>query len=84
MLEAKYQRQVIKRYENEGYYVIKLIRTNKNGIPDLLCIKKLDNGNNDIIFVEVKGYKTIISPLQQYRINELNNLGFKAIIDRHL
>lgn len=83
MLEARYQRQVIKRYEKEGYYVIKLIRTNKNGIPDLLCIKHLDNGNNDIIFVEVKGQKTIISPLQQYRINELIKLGFTAIIDRH-
>lgn len=84
MLEAKYQRQVIKRYESEGYYVIKLIRTNKNGIPDLLCIKHLDNGNNDIIFVEVKGSKTVISPLQEYRIKELNSLGFTAIIDRHL
>ena len=76
-LESTYQRKVIARYEKLGYYVIKLIRTNKNGIPDLLCLKP-----NEVLFVEVKGRKTILSPLQKFRIEELQSLGFPVTLDR--
>lgn len=76
MLESKIQAKVIKEYEVRGYYVIKLIKTNKNGIPDLLCIKK-----NDIIFVEVKGANGRLSQLQKYRIKELKDIGIKCIIN---
>ena len=33
MREQAIQSKLIKRLESEGYYVIKLIKTNKNGIP---------------------------------------------------
>ena len=39
MSEAKYQSKLIKKYEAEGYYVIKLISTNKAGIPDIVALK---------------------------------------------
>ena len=77
MSEAKYQSKLIKKYEAEGYYVLKLISTNKAGIPDLLALKP-----NDVKFIEVKGKLTKVSPLQNYRIKELKKLGFDATIER--
>ena len=77
MSEAKYQSKLIKKYEAEGYYVIKLISTNKAGIPDLLALKP-----DDVKFIEVKGKLTKVSPLQEYRIKELKKLGFDATIER--
>jgi Holliday junction resolvase len=77
MSEATHQRKLIKKLESQGYYVLKLISTNKTGIPDILALKP-----NDIKFIEVKGKTTPISELQKYRIKELINLGFDASIDR--
>jgi Holliday junction resolvase len=77
MSEAQYQSKLIKQYEAEGYYVLKLISTNKAGIPDLVALKP-----NDVKFIEVKGVKTPVSKLQEYRIKELKNLGFDAEIKR--
>lgn len=77
MSEAKYQNKLIKSLEAKGYYVLKLIKTNKNGIPDLLALKP-----NEIKFIEVKGKKTPVSKLQEYRIKELKNYGFDATIMR--
>jgi Holliday junction resolvase len=78
MLESHYQRKVISHYEKLGYYCIKIAKSNKNGIPDLLCIKP-----DEVIFIEVKGTKTKHEPLQEFRKKELTNMGFKVIIDRH-
>jgi len=78
VLESAYQKRVIAKYEKAGYYVIKLAKTNKNGIPDLLCMKP-----NDVIFVEVKAANGKVSPLQKYRMEELSKLGFKVLLDRH-
>ena len=38
MTEQQIQSRRIKELEEQGYYVIKLIKTNKNGIPDLVAI----------------------------------------------
>jgi hypothetical protein len=35
MTEQQIQKKIIDKYTSEGWYVIKLIKTNKNGIPDL-------------------------------------------------
>ena len=70
-LESKIQARIIKRLESEGYYVVKLILTNKNGIPDLLVLK-----DGKAFFVEVKRPGENPRPLQEYRINELRELGF--------
>lgn len=76
MSEAKYQNKLIKLLEAEGWYVIKLIKTNKNGIPDLLALKP-----NDVRFIEVKGKKGVVSELQKFRIKELKDKGFKAEVN---
>lgn len=77
MSEANYQNKLIKSLEAEGYYVLKLIKTNKNGIPDLLALKP-----NEVKFIEVKGVNTPVTKLQEHRIKELKSLGFEATINR--
>ena len=40
MTEQQIQSKRIQELEEQGYYVIKLLKTNKNGIPDLIAIPK--------------------------------------------
>jgi Holliday junction resolvase len=76
MKEQQIQTKRIKQLEAEGYYVIKLINTNKNGIPDLIAIPP----NADVLFVEVKRPDGKLSKLQEFRIKELNEHGLKTEI----
>ena len=76
MIEQQIQRKKIKQLESEGYYVIKLINTNKNGIPDLIAIPK----NADVLFVEVKRPNGKLSKLQEFRLKELNEHGLRTEI----
>ena len=76
MTEQQIQSKKIKDLESQGYYVIKLVKTNKNGIPDLLVLPK----NSDAFFIEVKKEGGVLSKLQEYRINELNKHGLKTEI----
>lgn len=75
ILESKIQAKLIKEYESMGYYVIKLIKTNKNGIPDLMCLK-----DGKAFFIEVKSEKGKVAPLQKFRHEELLKFGFETII----
>lgn len=80
MKESQIQSKKIKELEAEGYYVIKLIKTNKNGIPDLIAIPP----NSGVEFYEVKGPKGKLSKLQEYRIKELTEHGIKAEVCKPL
>ena len=71
MTEQKIQLKRIKQLEAEGYYAIKLIQTNKNGIPDLIAIPP----DSNVIFSEVKKPKGKLSRLQEYRLKELESYG---------
>lgn len=77
-MASKHQSKLIKEYEAKGYYVINIIKCNKNGIPDLICLKD----GEPPLFIESKEKNDTLKPLQQFRINELNQLGFKAIVDQ--
>lgn len=77
MTEQKIQSKRIKQLEAEGYYVIKLVTTNKNGIPDLIAVKP-----DEVLFVEVKTEKGRLSKLQEYRIKELEGYGFRTEVYR--
>ena len=77
-MASKHQTKTIKKYEADGYLVINLIKTNKNGIPDLLCLK---DGESPL-FVECKEKTDRLSKLQEYRIKELQSLGFTAIVSK--
>ena len=76
MTEQQIQTKKIKELESQGYYVIKLIRTNKNGIPDLIAIPP----NSDVLFVEVKAPKGKLSKLQEFRIKDLKSIGINTEI----
>lgn len=72
--ESKIQKQIIDYLKKNNYYVIKLITTSINGIPDILAIK------NDVLFIEVKSEKGKLSPLQEYRIKELKDRDINCIV----
>ena len=74
MTEQQIQSKRIKQLESEGYYVLKLIKTNKNGIPDLLAIPP----GCPVIFSEVKTPKGKLSKIQEYRLKELKTHGCKT------
>lgn len=76
MTEQQIQSKLIKELEGKGYYVIKLTKTNKNGIPDLIAIPK----DSDVEFYEVKRPKGKVSKLQEYRLKELSAHGIKVEI----
>jgi len=67
MTEQQIQRKRIKELEAEGYYVIKLTVTNKNGIPDLIAIPP----NSKVLFSEIKKSNGKLSRLQEFRLKEL-------------
>ena len=74
MREQQIQTKKIKELEAQGYYVIKLINTNKNGIPDLLAIPP----GSDVLFVEVKAPNGKLSKLQEFRIKEIKSYDIKV------
>lgn len=78
MREQQIQTKKIKELEKQGYYVIKLISTNKNGIPDLIAIPP----GSDVLFVEVKAPNGKLSKLQEFRIKELESYQIKTEIHK--
>ncbi len=76
MTEQQIQKKRIQELESQGYYVIKLVKTNKNGIPDLIAIPP----NSDVLFSEVKRPNGKVSKLQEYRLKELKEYGIKTEI----
>lgn len=78
MTEQQIQKKRIDQLERDGYYVIKLIKTNKNGIPDLVAL----HPNGDVLFSEVKKPNGVVSKLQRYRLKELESYGFRTEIYR--
>lgn len=55
----------------QGFLVLKIIRLNENGYPDLLAIKE----NEPNRWIEVKEAKDTLKPIQKLRIDELNKIG---------
>tara|TARA_R100001594_G_scaffold22892_1_gene44424 strand:- start:299 stop:538 length:240 start_codon:yes stop_codon:yes gene_type:complete len=78
MTEQQIQKKKIDELEMLGYYVIKLIKTNKNGIPDLVALHPTEG----VKFYEVKTPKGKVSALQEYRIKELKEYGYTTQIIR--
>ena len=75
-MASKFQTKTIKEFERQGYFVINLIKTNKNGLPDLLCLKS----GQPPLFIECKEKKDTVKPLQQYRKREIEKHGFQSKI----
>lgn len=80
MIESGVQRIIIRNLEREGFYVLKLIQTNKNGIPDLLCFKK-ERDRTLFFMVEVKRTdKNELDQLQVWRQKEITRYGMTTYI----
>ena len=71
---SSFQKKLIKEYTQKGYTVLKTIRLNSNGYPDLLCMKL---GETDT-WIECKEGNDTLKPLQKFRIEQLRKLGKKA------
>ena len=71
MLESAIQSNIKKKMQDDGWIVVKLIKTSMNGIPDLLALK-----GGCCRFIEVKQKKGVLSQIQKYRINQLKEMGF--------
>ena len=78
MTEQQIQSKLIKQLEAEGYYVLKLMQTNKNGIPDVIAIPP----NCGVLFSEIKTPKGRLSKLQEYRLKELKAHGLRTEVYR--
>lgn len=72
--ESIIQKKVRLRYEADGWLVVKIIQTTKNGWPDLQCHKK-----GITIFIETKATGKTVSPLQGYRHKQLRAKGFTVL-----
>jgi Holliday junction resolvase len=70
MKESDIQKKIIKKLEQDGYFVIKIIMCNKNGAPDLIASKA-----DHTMYIEVKRPKGVLSEIQLYRILEMQNKG---------
>lgn len=75
-LESANQADIIKFLEDCGWYVIKLIQTNKNGITDLLAIR-----SGRYIWIEVKRQGMVAKALQVFRHIELRAQGAEVRTD---
>ena len=71
MLESAIQSNIKKKMQDDGWIVVKLIKTSMNGIPDLMCLKE-----GEVKFIEVKQPKGVISPIQAHVIKTLRENGF--------
>ena len=77
MRESQLQTKIRKRLESSQWLVVKLIQTNRNGIPDLMCIK-----GGRVMFLEIKTPEGVVSELQQHMLDKLNACGCHARVIR--
>lgn len=78
-LESELQAKCIKYAQEQGWIVLKVISCNMNGISDLILFK-----DGRTVFIEIKGEKTRVQPLQLYRQKQFREAGFLAEIVRSL
>jgi Holliday junction resolvase len=73
---SNFQKKIIEQYKRNGYTVIKLAKTNFNGIADLLA------GNGvDTVLIECKEKKDTIKKLQVFQNERLSKaFGWRFII----
>lgn len=75
MLESEVESKLRKSVESLGGKAYKFISDGNRGVPDrIICLP-----GGRVVFVETKRPKGgVLSKLQQYRIKELQKLGFDA------
>jgi len=79
MLESVIQSKIINEAKKNGYLVLKVVKCNITGYPDLTLFK-----DNLTLFIEVKNEKGIQSEIQKYVQKQLESKGFKYFLVRSL
>lgn len=75
--EQQIQTKIVKYLESKNYYVVKVIKGNKSGIPDILFCKY---GKFCAIEVKRKGKKAKVTELQKLHLEMICKSGGKAIV----
>jgi len=75
MTEQQIQKKIIDKLTKQGWHVVKIIKCNKNGTPDLIACKE-----NETVWIEVKKPGGKLSPLQEYTIKQMRAKGLKVIV----
>jgi hypothetical protein len=70
-MTSTFQTKIKDYLKKRGYTVLKIIKLSDNGYPDLYAFKE---GYKDI-WIESKEGNDTLKPLQEQRINELNQQG---------
>ena len=76
MKEQAYQKKISDNLTEEGWFVTNLIKTNRNGIPDLLALK---DGERPY-YIECKTKTGKLSTIQEYMLNKLSSLNFRCSV----
>jgi len=76
-MASKLQNKTIDLLKSQGWKVLNIVRLGESGYPDLLALK-----DGIAIFIECKEANDTLKPLQQFRINELQKIGFKAFVEQ--
>lgn len=78
-MASKHQEKVAKSWQDKGYVVIKLSKTNHNGIADLLVAKS----GEQTMLIECKEQNDTIKPLQLVQNKRIaKQAGFLFLIDK--
>lgn len=77
-MEKKIQKKIIDYLNSKGYYVIKTVRTNMAGVPDIIVCDNL--GCFYAIEVKDEGKKKNVTKLQQHHIDLINSTGGVAFV----
>lgn len=75
--EQQVQKEIVEYLESQNYYVVKIVRANKSGVPDILFCK---DGKFCAIEVKRKGKKWNVTELQKLHLKLINDTGGKAIV----
>lgn len=74
-MESKLQGKIIRYLEKRKWYVLKVIRCNKSGHPDIEAFRE-----GKVFFIECKNADKEAKPLQEYRHDQLRGHGFPVFV----
>lgn len=75
--EQQLQKEITDYLESQKYYVVKIVRANKSGVPDILFSK---DGKFCAIEVKAKGKKSKVTELQKLHLEMIRASGGTAIV----
>jgi Holliday junction resolvase len=75
MTEQKIQKQISDALTKAGWHVVKIIKCNKPGTPDIVACK-----GSKCVFIEVKRPEGKLSKLQEFTHKQMRDKGLSVIV----